>query len=116
MKKQYYILFVLFLIQYTMIGQSIIELGASESMSIIGKGPGQDAVMNPYPKDDSEGIIENIGKNEFKIRVQKKEDIVKIVTIKPGEIKKVTLLKEYQLYFDSTLKSKAKVTFKLISE
>lgn len=91
--------------------QSVLELPPYQSMSITGKGPGQDAAINPYAKVKSYAIVENIGKNEFSIRVQKSGEIIEQLPIKAGTIKKVKLLVGYELYLDSELEGKATVDF-----
>jgi hypothetical protein len=93
--------------------QDTLELKPSQSMSIAGKGPGQDGAINPYLGQDSYAIVENIGENVFSIRVQKDGNIIKTLPIKKGEMKKVTLLAGYELYFDTDTggKAKAKVGF-----
>lgn len=93
------------------LAQDIIELGKSESMCITGKGKGQDAVINPFPNDVSFAIVENIGSSPFYIRVEENNAIVKEITIKRNETKKITVLESYQLYFDSKKPTKAKVSF-----
>jgi len=111
MKKLFLLLCLMLLSQYDVWGQSIFELSPSQSMSISGKGPGQDAAINPYLNSNSYGIIENIGMNDFTIRIQEKGKIIRMIVIKTKQIKKVNLLKGYELYLDSELKSKAKVEF-----
>jgi hypothetical protein len=87
-------------------------------MSITGKGPGQDATKNPYDGQNCFAIVENIGKREFSIRTQQKGKIIETIPIKNGEIKKVKLLKGYELYLDtdSSGKAKAKVEFEKMDE
>ncbi len=92
--------------------QSIFELSPSQSMSITGKGQGQDAAINPYSSENSVGIIENIGENSFVIRIQKAGAVIKMITINAMETKEVSLIKGYELYLDSELQARAKVTFK----
>ncbi|MEP0987928.1 hypothetical protein [Ekhidna sp.] len=116
MKKLHLATVVILLVTFTCHGQSVIELEPSQSMSISGKGPGQDAAINPYLATNSIGIIENIGKNQFSIRVQEKNKIIKTIQIKPDDTKEIILLKGYELYFDSELKAKVKVDFKKMKE
>jgi hypothetical protein len=87
-------------------------------MSITGKGPGQDAMKNPYDGQNCFAIVENIGKREFSIRTQKDGKIIETITIKKAEIKKVALLKGYELYLDTNSKgkAKAKVEFEKLDE
>ncbi|MDO1500082.1 hypothetical protein Q2T40_08050 [Winogradskyella maritima] len=115
MKKALLLLSLMFLGSNISLAQDIIELEPTDSMSIAGKGPGQDAAINPYLGMDSVAIVENIGKNEFSIRLQKKGAILKTISIKKGEKKKVELLKGVEMYFDAEDYAKAKVEFKPIS-
>ncbi|NNK19310.1 MAG: hypothetical protein HKP49_09180 [Maribacter sp.] len=112
MKKIHLIPIAIFLIAYNGFGQTIFELKPAQSMSITGKGAGQDAAFNPYSENTSIGIIENIGKSVFSIRVQEKGEIIEKTAVGPGETKKVQLLKGYELYLDSKMKAKARVDFK----
>ena len=110
--KNLLLLFGFLLITLTVQSQSILELGPTQSMSITGKGPGQDAALNPYSKHNSVAIVDNIGKNDFEIRIQKKGEIVEIISISPDQSKEIDLLKGYELYFDSKKKAKARVDFR----
>jgi len=105
------LLSLLFMITLNVSGQSILELKPSQSMSIIGKGPGQDAAINPYANTDSKAVIENIGKNTFTIRIQDKKDYKKLISVGPSETKELDLLKGYEIYFDSELYAKANLEF-----
>jgi len=101
-------------ITFSIVGQDIIELKPSQSMCIAGKGSGQDGAINPYLDVDSIGIVENIGKNSFTIRIQKKEKITELVAIKPKETKEIKLPQGYVMYFDTEMETKAKVSFKKV--
>ena len=91
--------------------ENVISLGPSESMSIAGKGPGQDAANNPYIDGNSIARIQNISKNSFSIRVQKQGEILRTISIKPKQTIEVKLHKGDELYFDSRLPAKARVEF-----
>ena len=93
---------------------NILDLD-SQSMCITGKGPGQDGAINPYAGEACIAVVENMGNNRFSIRVQSKGKIVAQIPIKPNETKEVRLPKGTELYFDSDLKTKAKVEFKRIA-
>jgi hypothetical protein len=118
MKKLIIILFVTLFTQYETFAQAEFELKPSQSMSITGKGPGQDATKNPYDGQNCYAIVENIGKGEFYIRMQQNGKIIESIPIKKGEIKKVKLLKGYELYLDTNSKgkAKAKVEFEKMDE
>lgn len=90
--------------------QTEFELDPSQSMIMTGKGPGQDATINPYYGKDCYAIVKNMGKRAFSIRVQQKDEIIKEIPISEGEIKKVTLLKGYELYLDPNAEGKTKAT------
>ncbi len=106
-------LFLLFLLSQACSSQnSIFELSPNQSMSITGKGPGQDAAFNPHSKTKSVGVIESLGPNEFTIRIQNNGEIIEQTQIYPDDVKEVILEIGNELYLDSKLKSKAKVTFK----
>jgi hypothetical protein len=112
MKKIYILSILLLVLQFDAAAQSIFELRPSQSMSITGKGQGQDAAINPYSNENSVGIIENIGENSFVIRVQNAGVVIKMISINPMETKEVSLFQGYELYLDSDLQARAKVTFK----
>lgn len=115
MKNVLLLLSLLFIGTQLSFAQDIIELEPLDSMSIAGKGPGQDAAINPYLGKDSVAIVENIGKNEFSIRIQKKGEILETIEIKKGEKKKINLYKGYEMYFDAKKKTIAKVEFKPVN-
>jgi hypothetical protein len=71
-----------------MLGQSIFELEPPKSISITGKGPGQDAAENPFSGTNCCGIIENIGDNKFTVRIQEKGKMVQTVSVKTKRNKK----------------------------
>ncbi|WP_298426963.1 hypothetical protein [uncultured Kordia sp.] len=112
--KKYILLFViLFALQsYAQKDKTIFELKPSQSMSITGKGPGQDAAINPYTDRNSIAIIENLSKNNFTVRVQYQGNIVKTFVMEADKKTMVSLKKGYELYLDSDLEAKAKVAFR----
>jgi hypothetical protein len=116
MKKLIIIFCSVFLTQYETFAQTEFELKPSQSMSITGKGPGQDAMKNPYDGKNCFAIVENIGKMEFSIRTQLNGKIIENIPIKNGETKKVKLLIGYELYIDTDSKGKAKVEFEKMTE
>ncbi|MBQ4819072.1 hypothetical protein [Aquimarina sp. MMG016] len=116
MKKLLILLCITLATQYDLLAQIEFELEPSQSMSITGKGPGQDAAENPFSGSNCYAIIENAGKNEFTIRIQEEGEIIETISIEKGVIKKVKLLKGYELYLDSKLKGKAKIEFQKMKE
>lgn len=102
--------------QYETFAQDEFELKPSQSMLMTGKGPGQDATINPYDGQNCYAIVENIGKKEFSIRIQENGKILESIPILKGEVKKVTLLKGLELYLDSNSKAKARVNFQKMDD
>jgi hypothetical protein len=104
--------------QYETFAQAEFELEPSQSMSITGKGLGQDATKNPYDGQNCVAIVENIGKREFSIRTQQNGKMIETIPITRGEIVRVNLPKEYELYLDTNAqgKAKAKVEFEKMTE
>lgn len=116
MKKLLLIFCVTLFTQSEIIAQDEFDLKPSQSMLMTGKGPGQDGTINPFDGQDCYAIIENFGKMEFSIRIQQKGKIIETIPILKGEIKKVKLLKEYELYLDSNSKAKARVSYEKIED
>ena len=96
--------------------QTEFILEPSQSMIMTGKGPGQDATINPYFGEDCFAIIKNIGKRMFTVRVQQNGTIIKEISIQKGDQIKVLLLKDYELYLDPNPEgiAKASVDYKKI--
>ena len=101
---------IFFIIQSELIAQITFVLEPTQSMIMTGKGPGQDGTINPYFGKDCYAIIKNIGKRTFSIRIQEDGKIVEEIPILKGDIKKVKLLKDYELYLDSNPKGIAKAS------
>lgn len=91
---------------------SVIELGATQSMSITGKGYGQDAVLNPYTNTNSLAIVRNMGPHPFMIRIQQQDEIIEEISIDAKESQEILLKKGRVIFFDSDRPSKAKVRFR----
>lgn len=111
MKKLLFTAAIFLLFQINVSAQTIIELDGVQSMSIAGKGEGQNAAINPYSDVTSVATVENLGKKNFKIRIEKKGRVVKEIIVKPKKVQRVTLLKNYVMYFDSKAQTTAKVSF-----
>ena len=118
MKKLILLASLIFITQQVTIAQTEFELEPSQSMLMTGKGPGQDGTINPYSGEDCYAIVRNIGKREFSIRVQQDGKIIEEIPILKDEVKKVNLLKGYELYLDPNPKGKAKasVEYKKIND
>lgn len=90
--------------------QTKFVLEPAQSMIMTGKGAGQDATINPYFGQNCYAIVKNIGKREFSIRVQQEGEIIEQIPILKGEVKKIKLLKGYELYLDPNPTGKAKAS------
>jgi PBP1b-binding outer membrane lipoprotein LpoB len=114
MKKLVTILMLAFVLQACSTSESIFELSPQQSMSITGKGPGQDAAFNPYGDMKSMASVKNLGKNSFTVRLQANGKIIDTVEVKPKMKEAFVLERGYELYLDSEQRGKAKVTFEKI--
>jgi len=118
MKTLILVICIVFLGYFEMTAQTEFVLEPSQSMIMTGKGAGQDATINPYLGENCFAIVKNIGNRKFSIRVQQEGTIIKEISILKGEIKKVKLLKGYELYLDPNPKgiTKASVDYEKISK
>ena len=98
-------IFLAFCFQSEIYAQTIFELDGRQSMLMTGKGPGQDATINPFQGEDCYAIIENLGNELFSVRIQQDGEIIKIIAVKPKKKKKIKLLSGQELYLDSETKS-----------
>ena len=89
--------------------QADFELKPGQSMLMFGKGPGQDATINPFEGQDCYAVVENLGRVECEVRVQTMGQVVEVVSVAAKERKKVKLLQGYELYVDTRAQGKAKV-------
>jgi|GEM_PF-72454 len=100
-------------ISFFLIGQDdVFVIESSQSMIITGKGPGQDGAINPYLGKKSIAIVENLGKHEFSVRIQKDGKIIKEIAVKASEEKEIPLGKSDELYIDTNKKAKTRLNFK----
>lgn len=104
--------------QFETFAQTEFELSPSQSMLMTGKGSGQDGTINPYNGEDCYAIVENIGKGNFSMRIQKNGEIIKTISVLEGKVKRVKLLKGQELYLDSESKKKvkARIRYRKINE
>ena len=111
------LIFLAFCFQSEIYAQTIFELDGSQSMLMTGKGPGQDATINPFQGEDCYAIIENLGNELFSVRIQQQGKIVEVITVKPKKKKKIKLLSGQELYLDSKTKNptKASVSYQVFS-
>ncbi|MFK7809861.1 MAG: hypothetical protein AB8F74_18790 [Saprospiraceae bacterium] len=118
MKTPIVVICLLFLVIFEVTAQTEFVLEPSQSMIMTGKGPGQDATINPYAGQNCYALVKNIGKRKFSIRVQQDGNIVEEISILKGESKKVKLLKGYELYLDPNEKgtTKASIDYEKMSE
>ncbi len=91
---------------------SIFLLEPSSTMSITGKGPGQDATINPYLGNDCTAIVKSLSKNIFQVRIEESDEVVYTITVDPFQEVKIDLNNSQVLYLDALSKpSKSKVSF-----
>ena len=81
-------------------------------MSITGKGPGQDAAINPFSDGESIAVVENIGEGVFQVRIQSGGKIIEIRPVSPGKTEEFLLETGYELYLDTEEKARARVEFR----
>ena len=116
MRFLFNLVFILFLISIESFGQSF-EITDGQSMCIIGKGPGQDATINPYAEEDfSYALVENIGRVEFQIRITSAVKDIKQFPIQPNGLVVIKLYKDEILYFDALTTEKAEATIRYTLE
>ncbi len=102
--------FLLLLGQVNLQAQAEFELNPDQSMLMFGKGPGQDATINPYEGEECYALVKNLGEVPFSIRIQQKGKIIETIPVEAAETKKVKLLVGYELYLDSESGSMAKAS------
>ncbi|MGB0294251.1 MAG: hypothetical protein ACPGAO_05440 [Flavobacteriaceae bacterium] len=100
MKKIFFQILVLFSLYFNSSAQTIFELDGQQSMLMTGKGPGQDATINPFEEEDCYVLIQNLGAELFSVRIQYKGEIVDIINVNPSQTKKIKLLMGQELYLD----------------
>jgi hypothetical protein len=88
--------------------QTIFKLDGSQSMLMTGKGPGQDATINPFQGVDCFAVIENLGQELISARIQKNGKLISITPVASLKREKIKLLANQELYLDSETKNTAK--------
>ena len=112
MRFSFYLVIIFFFISFMSFGQSF-ELTNGLSMCMIGKGPGQDATINPYAEEDySYALVENIGAVAFQIRIESVEKELRQFLIKPSALIVIKLYSDIVLYFDALTTEKVKATIR----
>ena len=112
MRFPFYLVIVFLFIPLMSFGQSF-ELTNGQSMCMIGKGPGQDATVNPFADEDySYALVENVGSVDFQIRIESSIKDVKQFSIKPSGLVVIKLYRDEILYFDALTTEKAEATVK----
>lgn len=92
--------------------ESIFEPAPDQSMSITGKGPVQDAAINPYSGQTGMAVVSNEGEIPFSIRIQKDGQILTTMAVARRDTISAVLEKGHELCLDSDPEAKAKVDFK----
>ena len=116
MNKYIFLFAILVMAQFEISAQNVVELEPAQNMLMTGKEPGQNATINPFEGKDCIAIVENLGKGNVSIRIQKKGEILNTIPAKEGETKKVKLLEGQEMYIDSESdqKSKVKISYETI--
>lgn len=98
--------------------QSIFEINYGQSMLMTGKGPGQDATINPFQGGDCFALIENLGEEMFSVRIQENGKVIGMYKVKPNKKFKIKLITGQELYLDSETKNqaKARVTYERLNK
>jgi len=110
MKKVLFIALLSVCFQAKINAQTIFEIDERQSMLMTGKGPGQDATINPFQGEDCYAIIENLGKELFSVRIQEKGKIIEIIKVKPKKKMRIKLLSGQELYLDGETKNRARAS------
>lgn len=110
MRKLLLITILLVCFQSKIYAQTVFEIDGSQRMLMTGKGPGQDATINPFQGEDCYAVIENLGEELFSVRIQEKEKIIEIIKVEPKKVKKIKLLSNQELYLDGETNNKAKAS------
>ncbi len=106
---------LVFTMQSCITNETIFELNPQQSMSITGKGQGQDAAINPFGNEKCISEVSNLGKTTFSVRIQENGKVIKEEIVQPKQSNEFILEIGYELYLDSDEKGKAKVVFKKIN-
>ena len=110
MKKTCFPILLFFSLYFNSPAQTIFELDGQQSMLMMGKGPGQDATINPFEGEDCHVLIQNLGAELFSVRIQYKGEIVNITYVNPSQTKKIKLLMGQELYLDPEPRKKTRAS------
>lgn len=108
MKNRLLIGLFLFFLKGEVCAQTSFELSPNQSMLLYGKGPGQDATINPYNGQDCYAIVENFGEVPFTVRIQQQKTIIDIIALPAKTTKKILLLQGHALNLDPASKAVTK--------
>lgn len=89
----------------------VYDLDSNQSMGISGQGPGRDAAINPYEKEDCIALIKNLGEGILEARTKDKEGKQRSTKIAPQEQKRIFIAVGTILYFDAIKATRASVTY-----
>ena len=115
--RNIFILILVVWFQTEIMAQDIFELDQGQSMLMTGKGPGQDATINPFQGVDCFVVIENLGQELISARIQKNGKLISITPVASLKREKIKLLADQELYLDSETKNtaKARVSYEKIT-
>jgi hypothetical protein len=90
--------------------QEKFNLKPNQSMLMFGKGPGQDATINPFEGETCYAVIQNLGETLFSVRIQQNGKVINTIEVNEGETKKIKLLVGHELYLDAETQEMAKAS------
>jgi|GEM_PF-91097 len=107
---------LLFLFATTLLhSQVYFDVAPGQSMLMHGKGPGQDATINPFDGEDCEVIIDNLGAVQVNVRVQFKGNIIQNTVVSAGTKSRISLPAKHELYIDGTAEELASITIAYVN-
>ena len=101
-KVQPWCILLCILTTFHVAAQEYFDLEPGQSMLMHGKGPGQDATINPFQGQDCYAIVENTGGQPFSVRVQFQGEITLTQIVQPGEKASILFRANHELYLDGT--------------
>lgn len=110
MKVLFTLISLVIFAQFQAYTQTEFIIEPTQSMLMTGKGPGQDATINPFEGEDCYALVQNIGKRPFSVRIQQSGTILNTITVSKGENKKIKLLAGQELYLDPLTQGIAKAS------
>ena len=100
----------------TLFAQTELVIEPTQSMLITGKGPGQDATINPFKDSSCIAVITNLGAYDFSVRIQEAGKLINTITVPAESVERIEIGKNEELYFDALdgKTTKARVEYEAI--